>query len=108
MDKVGKLNKIINFRIASTAKDAYGQEVQTWATGNNVFANVDFKKIGSGESLEADRFTPINQTVFTMRYREDFNEDDRILFKSEEYEIDKIIPIDNFCYLEVYAFKIGI
>lgn len=108
MDKVGQLNQIINFRIASTTKDAYGQEVQTWTTGSDVWASVDFKKVGSGESLEADRFVPVNQTVFTMRYREDFNEDDRILFKSEEYEIDKIIPVNNFCYLEVYALKVGI
>lgn len=94
MDSIGELKWQIQFKTYSASQDSSGDEIRIWSTGSAIFAAVEFKNSGSGESVIADRYAPQTKAVFTTRYGSvlTIQQSDIIVYQGDEYEIESILP----------------
>ena len=71
----------------SPTRSAYGGEVTTWTDVATVRASVAWPQTKSDEAWAADMLVVSTRAVFTMRYRENFTEKDRIVFNDTYFDI---------------------
>lgn len=81
----GKLNQRITIEQYTTAKDSYGQDVETWATLATVWG--EFLPKTSREFYAEQQVNAELTAMIRIRYRSDVNEKDRITHDSRMYEI---------------------
>lgn len=103
MYEVGQLDKKISFYKEIAASDGLGgQDITLVPIKKNVWCAV---RPLSGKEIE--RFDKLNATAmahFTVRYREDVEEDDRIEYNGKYYNIRYIPDLDERkLYTEFYA-----
>ena len=108
-DIIGVLNREIQFKTYTAAQDTSGDEIRTYATGGVIFAAVEFKAVGSNEAVLADRFAPKTKAVFTCRYDSvlTIQQSDIIIYESNEYQIDSILPNAERTRIMFEAVRIG-
>ena len=92
--QAGKLNKRITIQQRTTTQDAIGQPVETWTTVATVWADVrgtnglSFIK----EAIKADADVSIARVSFRVRYRTDITAGMRVVFNSENHDIEAVMP----------------
>jgi len=92
MAKPGKLDQRITIEQLSLVSDGGGGFTKTWAGLSSapiVWAHV---KANSGrEAFEDDRTNATMTATFTIRNRDDVQENDRIIWRSEFYNIRQVM-----------------
>lgn len=104
-EQVGKLRERIAIQTATTAANAYGEQVETWATLATVWAQVEYRLLVSDEEQRAGRLSDLRTVHYTIRSRSDFNEKARIVYDSKTYDITaiSITPDKQFMTLETQS-----
>ena len=87
----GKLDKRILIETPSEGRDDYGQEVRTWSTFASMWAGIKLN-IGK-ESFETSEKVKERVVDFKIRWRTDLNNEMRILYNSNYYEIEDIVEL---------------
>ena len=101
-----RLDRRITFQRPTETQCAYGGVATTWADVATVWAAVKFPGVKSGETYIADQQVVMTNTVFIVRYRDNFTAKDRIEFKDEYYDILSIGEFrDRNRYLRIEALK---
>lgn len=105
MLSAGKFNQRINIEQRSTAQDAVGQPVETWALVAAVWASV---RHPSGLSaIKADGDVSVVKASIRIRYRTGLNAGMRVTHGSEIYDIKAVLPnrpegfVDLVCELAI-------
>ena len=86
-----KLDKRITFESFTDSKDSYGQEIRTWSTFASCWAGIKLN-IGKEAYISSEK---VKERVvdFKIRWREDLNNEMRIIYKSNYYDIQDIIEL---------------
>lgn len=77
----------ITIQTPTTTRGDYGDESTTWSDVATVRAAVSWPNTKSGEEYSADMLVVTKWTVFTIRYREDVTEKDRIEFNGRYFDV---------------------
>lgn len=99
----GKLDKRITLQSRTTAANAYGEPVETWADVADVWAEVNYPLTQSGEVYIERVNIATTNTEFTIRYRADVGFDWRIVYGSDSYDIERISEVGRQNYLTISA-----
>jgi len=92
MAKPGKMDQRITLEQLSLVSDGGGGSTKTWAglsVAPIVWAHV--KANGGRETFDDDRTNATATTTFTIRNRDDVQENDRIVWRSEFYNIRHVM-----------------
>ena len=100
-DNPGKLDRRITLQQQSTAKNAYGGTDKTWSTLATVWAAIEYAKTGSDEVVDSGLNLATTRTVFTIRYRDDVGFVERVLYKSEIYDVERIAEVGREDFLQL-------
>lgn len=105
MTEIGRLDQRITLQRYTETPDGIGGVTETWAdlaTTPKVWANVK-PRLGR-ENMAEGRMTATLLSTFTIRYRADVTELDRIIWKGEPWNIRRIMRVSQRQqYLEVDA-----
>lgn len=96
MNKAGDLDQRITFQRFAGTPDGIGGMVQAWAdvpTVPTVWAKVT-PRLGS-EGMEEGRTNATAMATFTVRYRADISETDRILWRGEPWNIRRVLRVSG-------------
>lgn len=86
-----KLDRRIIIESFSEAADDYGQEIRTWSTFATCWAGV---KLNIGKENFVSKEKVKERIVdFKIRWRTDLNNEMRILYESNYYEIEDIVEL---------------
>lgn len=104
----GQLNKLVTIQQFTITQLPSGQESKQWTDLIQLFANVDYKK--GTEKIEgksnSGQLVATQKMIVTIYNRvATFNEQNRIKFENNLYDIVSITPIDNEFYLEIEVKK---
>ena len=103
MDDLGMLNRRIRIEQASTSPDSYGEPIKTWGVLDHVWANI--WPVSNIERFEAAQINRQVELRMHIHYRNDVNEQMRILYDGDYYDIQGIKEIG---YREGLAFRCGL
>lgn len=95
--QLGDLDRRILIEQYTTAKDAYGQRVQSWTTYRQVWAKIAYE--GGQEDFEAEQKSVNRIVKFFVRYDSGITEKMRISYGSLYYDINNIEEIGRQKYL---------
>ena len=86
-----KLDRRIIIESFTDARDSYGQPIRTWSTFATVWAGV---KLNIGKEIFATREKVKERIVdFKIRYRTDLNNEMRVIYNENYYEIEDIVEL---------------
>jgi len=100
--RIGKLDQRLTIQSYTTAKNASGEDVLTWADIITVWCGIEFK--GGDEDFEAEQKVSTEVVEFTIRFRA-LTENNRIVYDSIKYDILSIEGNYRERYLKVKAKK---
>ena len=92
MTEIGQADQRVTFQRATDAADGVGGTTQTWANfaaTPTVWAKVT-PRVGR-EAMEEGRMNAALLATFTVRYRSDVTELDRIVWRGEAWNIRRIM-----------------
>lgn len=92
IEQAGQLDRRITIQTFSETTDTFGQEVKSFSTLAQVWANV-VEKVGS-EGEDGDMIASTKKVEFIIRYRTDFDEEMRISYNNNIYKIQAIQSAD--------------
>ena len=104
---IGKLDTRIQLQHSTTAKDAYGQPIESWVTTATLWAQrIDV--VRAANSLESDAGTEVTKYVsrFIIRYRADVDGTARIIHGGRTYLITQVATTGRNEGMEVVAVAI--
>jgi SPP1 family predicted phage head-tail adaptor len=101
--RAGKLDRRIRIESKSATLDSYGQEVISWVLVDEVWAEIDPKR--GNEIMASMQTTPEATKIFRIRYLSTVNENCRIVYRSEAYDIKYIAEIGRQEGMEITAQK---
>lgn len=88
---IGSLDQRITLQRKTSAADGYGGVTEAWANlGTNAYVWAAVKAKAGREGMVEGRTTATFVTMFTIHYRQDLTELDRIVWQSENYNIRSI------------------
>lgn len=101
--KIGSLKDRITIEETTPSQNAYGEEVNSWATitDGTVYARAEWSNTGSGEIYSKQGIAGYEVVNFVVRHRTDLTPKMRILYKSKYYNIKNIKEIEFNKYLEL-------
>lgn len=85
MQGAGKRNQRITIERKTVTRNAIGEEVDTWATFDTVWAEAHPTR--GREFFAAGQMQARADVMFRILYRSDLTEEDRVVWRSENYEI---------------------
>ena len=86
-----KLDRRLIIEQWSESRDTYGQEVRTWSTLATVWAGV---KLNVGKENFVSKEKVKERIVdFKIRFRTDLNNEMRLIYESNYYEIEDIVEL---------------
>ena len=86
MPSAGELDRRIQLQRATITNDPeYNEEVSTWATYATVWAKQEFHRANEGE--DASRLFAELGLYFTIRWRDDFSQEHRVIYDGDTYEV---------------------
>jgi SPP1 family predicted phage head-tail adaptor len=102
---IGQLKDRITIEEPNASQNAYGEEVNAWATitDGTIYARVEWANTGSGEVFSKQGIASYEAVNFVVRHRTDLNAKMRVLYKSTYYNIKNIKEIEFNKYLEIVA-----
>lgn len=77
----------ITIKTPTSTYNSLGEEIITWADIATIWAGANYPKSNSTERFEGDQQVVTTSVVFNIRWRNDFNEKDKIVFGGEDYDI---------------------
>ena len=89
--RAGKLDRRITIESATLSVNAVGESVKAWATLDTVWAGVS--ALSGKEYVGAAQVVGEEQLIFRIRYRTDVTLHNRIIYNSEEYDIQHIAEV---------------
>lgn len=92
IEQAGQLDRRITIQTFSETTDTFGQEVKSFSTLAQVWANV-VEKVGR-EGEDGDMIAATKKVEFIIRYRTDVDEEMRISYNSNIYKIQAIQSAD--------------
>lgn len=92
IEQAGQLDRRITIQTFSETTDTFGQEVKSFSTLAQVWANV-VEKVGS-EGEDGDMIASTKKVEFIIRYRTDVDEEMRISYNNNIYKIQAIQSAD--------------
>lgn len=92
IEQAGQLDRRITLQSFSESTDSFGQEVKTYTTLAQVWANVK-EKVGN-EGEKGDMLASTKKVEFIIRYRTDVNAEMRVQYNSNTYKIQTIQNAD--------------
>ena len=103
----GRLREVISIQRFITVQSSFGEPVKTWSTqSSNVRAAI--RPIRMTENFQDDQFIGKETKTFFLRYTTRINEKDRIVFKSQNYNVESVINSDERNHrLEVICTKVN-
>lgn len=106
---VGELRHRIQFW--KTVKGSHpdtNQQIDTWVQHVEVWGKYDFRQAGSDEAEKAGRDGFERKVVFTLRYRNDIENEMYIKLsdRDDEFKIVSILPDLNRCYLDIETIQV--
>lgn len=105
---IGKLNRRISFYFKQYGRDnLYGGSVEEYAETDTTWARIEFKQVGSGERIEADKLQPMTAALFTIRHREGITATAKILYDGLLYNILAYLPDEKRTYASIEAVQVG-
>lgn len=87
-EQIGRLDRRITILQATTEKDDYNADVETWSTFKTVWAEV--VDSAGAEVVQADQPTAVRTTTFTIRWIEGVTETMRVVFDGQLYNVVSI------------------
>ena len=87
--RAGRLRHQVAIQTATTAQDAYGQPVKTWATTATVWGAVE--PIGGKEAYRAQAERADLSHLVVIRYRSGVTPMTRILFGTRTMDIESVV-----------------
>lgn len=99
--RAGSLNRRIELQHRTTARSAYGEQTESYSTYATVWANK--ADVRAREFIAAQQEIAENTAKFTLRYRSDVLNSDRIVCASVTYSIRQVAEIGRRQGLEVLA-----
>lgn len=90
-ERIGRMNRRIQFMIPITSRDAMGGEVHSWLQSNSVFASVEYRRVGSDEKVIGDRPTAVTAAIVTVRYQPVVYPKMRLIYAGFEWEIESVL-----------------
>ena len=102
---LGEFRNRIVLQTLGGSIDAGGGQSSTWSGTTAYWSKVE--NLSGSEGLFGDQLRATNQFRFTIRYNSSLNEKYRIVYSSENYNIQSIKDIDEgkFKYQEIIATK---
>ena len=92
IEQAGQLDRRITIQTFSETTDTFGQEVKSFSTLAQVWANV-VEKVGR-EGEDGDMIASTKKVEFIIRYRTDVNEEMHISYNSNIYKVQAIQSAD--------------
>ena len=89
----GMLNRKIEFQRQVTAPTSSGGETVAWSTYANAWAHI--KPMTGSEKLKFDRLGFEQMMKVIIRYRGDLTTLDKVVYRSEQYQIRSIVNIEE-------------
>jgi SPP1 family predicted phage head-tail adaptor len=89
-ERIGRMRDRIDILYKTEATDAYGERVETWATLVTVFGMMQQMTATSNEAIQAGQETVQQETRYTIRYRNDVNETNRVAHNGRTYDIESV------------------
>ena len=81
-EHIGQMRERIAIERFTASQNATGEETGSWATLSTVWTAVSYNEVGSDEKQ-----TAITSTAFRIRYNTAVIQKDRILYRSEYFDI---------------------
>lgn len=100
-ERIGRLRHQVQFIAPTTSVDNVGGEVHAWVTGDAVWANVEYRTVGSDDRIIADRYTNVTTALTTIRHDSTLQAQYRMLFDDKEWEILSILPYSHNRYMQL-------
>ncbi len=99
----GRLDRRISLRVKTVANDASGEEIETWAELDGVWAMVTIG--ATSEAHEAAQDHATEETEFLIRYRTDItvNTLNEIAYDGKTYDISGVEEVGRREYLRITA-----
>jgi SPP1 family predicted phage head-tail adaptor len=92
--KAGTRDRLITIERAVTTTDAYGQEIETWATAFQEWARVFYSRGNERREAAADRLEmPCTFAVLSNGNSRTINGRDRIVYDGKVWNIEHIAPV---------------
>ncbi len=102
----GDLKHLVEWQRFTATEDTTGGQTHGWAKVENIWCKI--KSTSGREVFTMDQLKPSYSWVFEARFGPDVLEDDRIVFKTDIYEIVSVINVDFQSYiLQMQLNKIG-
>lgn len=102
---IGRMDEVITLQANTTTSDGAGGQVNSWAdfgTDPQVWAKID--PLSGGERLDSGAFNAAGLWKFTIWYRDDVTELDRILWNGDRYNIRRVARSrQSALYLDIFA-----
>lgn len=86
-EHIGQMRERIVIERFTAGQNATGEETGSWATLSTVWAEVKYNLVGSDEVQLSDKKTAVTSTVFRIRYNTAAIQKDRVLYRSEYFDI---------------------
>lgn len=101
---IGKLDTRIQLQHVTTAKDSYGQPIETWATTATLWAQkIDVVRAAVSLENQVDMENTKYVSRFIIRHRNDVDGKARIVCEGRTYLITQIASIGRLQGLEIVA-----
>lgn len=101
----GLLDRRITLQSRTVAANAYNEQIETWTDILDVWAKVEYPATGSDEITQSGLNVAFQRVMFTIRHRNDIGFVERIVYKSETYDIERIEEIGRKQYLKLTTEK---
>src|SRR3990167_3408117 len=102
--RAGNLDRRITVQTKTLTANSYGERVASWADTFTTWANVF--EIAGKEKFEASQLVDKADIRFSIRYRTGVNEEQRIVYDSNYYDIYSVTELGRQDGLEIFATKI--
>ena len=104
-ERIGRMRDRIDILYKTEATDAYGERVETWATLVTVFAMMQ-QSATSNEAIQAGQETAQQDVRYTIRYRNDVNETNRVAHNGRTYDIESVTYSNDMQFVTLGCMQI--
>lgn len=90
---IGDLRHKVSLQRKSLTSDGVGGSVVAWTEYATPYAKI--KPKSGGEKIYLNRLNASGLSTVVMRYRDDVQESDKLVFRGDEYQIRSVINVEE-------------
>lgn len=106
-ERIGRMRHRVRYMKPLVGRGDYGQELRTWITSSEVWANIEYTESGSDENEVASRKQSFIRARITTRYRSTVYPKMRIKADSQEFAVISVLPDAKRQYMVIEAMVDG-